>query len=151
MASPARWASTRRLYLVNPLHLASEFVVLGPDLRASTLTVTETLWAEVDEQFGDFAGSSLVSTFAFDEPWPTWEMHPAGDEIVYLLEGETDLVLALPDGEQVCRLAEPGQYLIVPRGAWHTARPKVATRLLFVTPGQGTENRERLPWDKGEP
>jgi hypothetical protein len=53
--------------------------------------------------------------------------------------------------ERTCRLAEPGQYFIVPRGAWHTARPRVATRLLFVTPGQGMENRERLPWDGGEP
>ncbi len=136
--------------MVKPRHLASEFVVLGPDLEASTIAVTETMWAEMDEQFGDFEGASLVSTFAFEEPWPTWEMHPAGDEFVYLLEGDTDMVLASPDGEQVCRLSELGQYVIVPRGAWHTARPRVATRMLFLTPGQGTENCERLPWEDGE-
>jgi mannose-6-phosphate isomerase-like protein (cupin superfamily) len=139
----------RVLFVAKPLELASEFVVLGPDLAASTVSVTEALWAEIDERFGDFAGSCLVSTFAFDAPWPTWEMHPAGDEFIYLLEGDTELLLASPDGQQDCRLAEPGQYLLVPRGTWHTARPRVATRLLFVTPGQGTENRQRLPWDEG--
>ncbi len=135
--------------LADSRKLASEFVVLGRDLAAETVAVTDTLWAELDDRFGDFSGSSLLSTFAFDAPWPTWEMHPAGDEFVYLLEGDTDLVLASPDGEETCRLAEPGEYCIVPRGTWHTARPHVPTRLLFVTPGQGTENREQLPWDDG--
>ena len=125
--------------------------MLGPDQAASTVAVTETLWAELDERFGDFAGSSLISTFAFDTPWPTWEMHPAGDEFVYLLEGDTDMVLATPAGEELCRLSEAGEYLVVPRGTWHTARPRAATRLLFVTPGQGTENRERLPWEATDP
>ena len=60
----------------------------------------------------------------FDVPWPTWEMHPAGDEFVYLLEGDTELALASPDGEQTYRWSEPGQ--------WH-----------------GTENRQRPPWDEG--
>ncbi len=128
--------------------LSEHFVVLGPDLSGQTVAVTDTVWQDIDSQFGDFAGSALVSTFRFDAAWPTWEMHPAGDEFVYLLDGDTDMILATPDGESSLRLSEPGQFVLVPRGRWHTARPHAPTSMLFVTPGQGTENRETLPWEK---
>jgi quercetin dioxygenase-like cupin family protein len=40
-------------------------------------------------------------------------------------------------------LSRPGAFVVVPRGAWHTARIAEATTMLFVTPGEGTENREQ--------
>ncbi len=131
-----------------PLHLERQFVVVGPELDAEIVDVSDTLWDEIDARFGDFRASSLISTFAFDEPRPTWECHPCGDEFVLLLEGDTDMVFASPSGEVRTRLSVAGQYVIVPRG-WHTARPRSATRLLFFTPGEGTENREHLPWEGG--
>lgn len=86
-------------------------------------------------------GCSLISTFAFDSPWGVWEMHPEGDEFVYLLSGDTDFTLH--DGEREIakvRIATPGEYLMVPQGCWHTAHPHMPTRMLFVTPGDGTVN-----------
>jgi len=44
-------------------------------------------------------------------------------------------------GKRVARLAKPGDYVVVPRGTWHTAHVSVPTRMLFVTPGEGTENK----------
>jgi len=35
----------------------------------------------------------------------------------------------------------PGIYEQLDRGTWHTARTSVSTTMLFVTPGEGTENR----------
>ena len=32
-------------------------------------------------------------------------------------------------------------FAIVPRGTWHTARTKTGCRLLFITPGEGTQNQ----------
>ena len=32
-------------------------------------------------------------------------------------------------------------HVVVPKGTWHTARTSVPTKMLFVTPGQGTENK----------
>ena len=85
----------------------------------------------------------LVQRFAFDEPWPTWEMHPAGDEMVYLLSGNTDFVLWVDSEEKVVSINEPGSYVIVPRGTWHTARPHEPTDMLFFTPGECTLNAEQ--------
>ena len=64
------------------------------------------------------------------------------DEFVVLLSGTADLVFATTDGEDVVALSGPGSYVIVPRGVWHTARVHEPTQMLFVTPGEGTENRE---------
>ena len=80
-------------------------------------------------------------TFAFSEDWPTWEIHPHGDEFVYLLEGDTDFVLYTEDGEETVRVNEPGSYVVVPQNTWHTARPYAPTKMLFVTPGEGTLNQ----------
>jgi quercetin dioxygenase-like cupin family protein len=38
-------------------------------------------------------------------------------------------------------LAKPGSYVLVPTNTWHTARTDVATTMLFLTPGLGTEHR----------
>lgn len=87
------------------------------------------------------SGSSLISMFDFDEPWDVWEMHPEGDEFVFLLQGDTDFTLH--DGQREVgrvRISRPGDYLLVPRGIWHRAHPRVPTSMLFVTPGDGTVN-----------
>ena len=106
---------------------------------------TPRFYEELDEEFGGFHRHVLVSEHAFAEAWPTWEMHPAGDELVYLLEGDTDFVLRMPDGDRTVRAREPGTYVLVPKGVWHTARPHAPTRMLFFTPGEGTRNEETPP------
>ena len=128
---------------MNARNLESTFVVSDGDYQADTIDVTDSIWADIDDKYGDFAGRTLVSSFDFDETWPTWEMHPAGDEIVCLVSGEVDVVLALPGGDTTVRLDKPGDFAIVPKGIWHTAIPQTHTRMIFVTPGQGTENREQ--------
>ena len=122
--------------------LDSTFVVTDPGQNAVALSVGDTFWSDLDEKYGDFAGHSLISCFSFEEPWPTWEVHPAGDEFVYLLSGEAEMILATADGDKTVTLSNPGEFVIVPRNTWHTARVSVPTAMLFVTPGEGTINAE---------
>jgi mannose-6-phosphate isomerase-like protein (cupin superfamily) len=119
--------------------------ILAPDGSGTSKAVGDRFYQELDEEFGGFAGHVLIQRFSFDADWPTWEMHPAGDEFVYLLEGDTDFVLKEGALERTVRVSEPGSYVVVPKGAWHTARPHVMTTLLFVTPGAGTLNEEVPP------
>lgn len=125
------------------MDIDSTFVVVNKDLEAETVDVSDKLWAEIDERFGDFAGSSLISSFSFEDDWPSWEVHPHGDEFVCLLAGDVEMTLALADGDQTVHLDQPGSFVIVPKGTWHTAKVNAPTRMLFVTPGQDTENREQ--------
>ena len=124
-----------------PLDLASTFVVIDPNHSATPIAVTPTIFEELDRRFDQFKGRLLVSSFRFDQSWSTWEIHPAGDEIVCLLSGEASLVLDRDGTEEIIHLREPGAFAIVPKGTWHTARTSVPTQMLFVTPGQGTDNR----------
>lgn len=126
---------------MSPLDLAKTFAVLQPDQSVALVDVTPTVYEELDRRFDNFKGRVLVSTFSFDKDWPTWERHPAGDEIVCLLYGDVTLVLEAQGGPQLVHLKDSGTYAVVPKGTWHTARTRIPTRMLFITPGEGTENR----------
>jgi mannose-6-phosphate isomerase-like protein (cupin superfamily) len=121
--------------------LSSTFVVLQPDQRAALVQNSPGVFEELDRRFSGFKGHVLVATFAFDADWTTWERHPAGDELVCLLSGAATLVLERSDGHETVELKKPGEFVLVPQGTWHTARTRVATTMLFVTPGEGTENK----------
>jgi mannose-6-phosphate isomerase-like protein (cupin superfamily) len=124
---------------MTPPDLVSTFVVLQPDQSAVPVAVTPTIWQELDQRFDDFKGRVLVSCFSFDSDWDTWEMHPAGDEIVCLLSGR--VTFEFEGRGHVAELSVPGTYVIVPRGTWHTAHTRVPTKMLFITPGEGTQNK----------
>jgi len=51
-------------------------------------------------------------------------------------------VLWIDETEQTLRVNQPGSYVVVPKRTWHTARPRAPTKMLFVTPGEGTLNAE---------
>ena len=121
------------------LDLTATYVHLRDDRSAATVPVDERFWADIDQRTELHAGR-LVMQFRFTEDWPTWEIHPAGDELVVLLAGKVDMVLRLEDGDRVVPL-EHRAAVVVPRGTWHTARVHAPSEMLFVTPGEGTENR----------
>ncbi|HLU61634.1 MAG TPA: cupin domain-containing protein [Gammaproteobacteria bacterium] len=123
------------------LRIENTAAVLQPDLSVRTVPLTGDFYAALDRDFDGFRGRWLFVTYSFSEAWGNWERHPAGDEIVYLLEGDVEMILETPEGERRVHLDKPGSYAVVPRNTWHTARPRAMTRMLFITPGEGTEHR----------
>lgn len=122
--------------------LNKTFAVLNPNGDAVPVDVADDLYERLDRDFNSFAGCSLVSCHAFESDWPTWEIHPAGDEVVCLLSGEARLVLDHGDRHEEIALDEPLAFAIVPRDTWHTARTKTGCTILFITPGEGTRNKD---------
>ncbi len=84
-----------------------------------------------------------MAQHTFNGPWPTWEMHPHGDELVLCLSGTMTLHQEAPDGATATVTLGPGEYAINPPGVWHTADIDGEATALFITAGEGTENRER--------
>jgi len=126
--------------------LASTYVHLADDMNATLQPVTPEFWPSLmTNQRPDLEPGRLVMLFDFDCDWPTWEMHPAGDEVVVLISGAATFIIRTPDGDTSQTLDQPGEFVIVPRGLWHTAKVSTATSMLFMTPGRGTENRETPP------
>ena len=91
----------------------------------------------------DLDEGRLVSLFRFAEPWTSWEMHPAGDEVVCCVEGRMTLHQELPDGSSQSIELGPGEYAINPPGAWHTADADGPVVALFITAGKDTTHRPR--------
>lgn len=126
------------------MKLAEVFAVLKPDFSVDTVPVTPSIYVELDSKFDRFRNHVLISEHQFSESWPTWERHPGGDEVVVLLSGRVEMVLRQAQGDKCVELTQPGSFVIVPAGIWHTAKTTVSTRMLFVTPGEGTENRAQV-------
>lgn len=126
-----------------PFNLLGTYVRLDVEYRATRIEVTETFWSEVMAgKRSDLDEGWLVATFPYISDWTTSEMHPTGDEIVYLLSGEIDLVFQHDDSERVIPLHK-GTAIVVPRGTWHTARVRTAGEALHITPGAGTQHRPK--------
>ncbi|MGI9323925.1 MAG: hypothetical protein ACR2PZ_01810 [Pseudomonadales bacterium] len=128
-----------------PHDLDQHRAILSPASRFHIKAMSPEFYQELDAEFDGFRGHTLVSQFQFDAAWGVWEMHPQGDELVYLLSGDTDFILRDAAGERRVRVSTPGQYVVVPQGAWHTAEPHEPTHMLFITPGEGTQNLEQPP------
>lgn len=126
------------------MNLKDQCAVLKPDQSVDLLTVTAGLYQELDTRFGGFKSHLLISMHDFEADWGMWENHPAGDEIVVLISGAARMVLRRNSGEETVDLVDQGAFVVVPRGVWHTALIGSATRMLFITPGEGTLNRAEI-------
>jgi len=91
----------------------------------------------------DLDEGRLVALYRFEESWTSWEVHPAGDEVVCCLQGHMTLRQQLADGTERSFDLGPGEYAVNPPGAWHTADTNEPVVALFITAGKGTENRPR--------
>lgn len=121
---------------LNPQHT---YVHLAEDGAARELPGA-AFWQLPEAEAARYGQGWLVSEFAFTEDWPSWEMHPEGDEFVYLLSGAVDLLLEQTGGIVTIPLNGSGA-AVVPRGVWHTAKVHAPSRMLHVTRGAGTRNR----------
>lgn len=118
----------------------STYVHLGRSGVASEVPGGPSFWSLPAEKMAALGGEWLISEFEFTSDWPTWEMHPQGDEFVYLLSGSIELLLERATGVESLFMLGTGA-VIVPRGVWHTAKVNSPSRMLHVTLGAGTETR----------
>ena len=127
---------------MSAFQLQKTFVVLKPDLRADAVPVSDTLYQDLDRDYDQFADHTLVAWHRFENDWPSWEIHPQGDELVCLVSGAATMVLRQNGVDREVDLDSAGASVIVPANTWHTARVSEPTTMIFVTPGEGTDNRE---------
>ena len=91
----------------------------------------------------DLDEGRIVAMYRFDSPWTSWEVHPAGEEVVCCIQGHMVLHQEFPDKSTQSHELGPGEYAINPRGVWHTADVAGHATAIFITAGRGTEHRPR--------
>lgn len=123
-----------------PLHLG-----LGASVQVEPEFTGDMSWYEayVERHRDDGFEGRLVALHTFSEPWPMWEMHPNGTEIVLCTAGTITLHQEKTDGTKATLSLGPGQCAINEPGTWHTADVDGEATALFITPGLGTEHRPR--------
>jgi mannose-6-phosphate isomerase-like protein (cupin superfamily) len=123
--------------------IQSTYLRLRPDSSIEKLPVDASFWPRLMAgQLGDFHHEYLVTCYTYSSDWPSWEIHPNGDEIVMLISGRATMILESRDGQhEPVELEGPGSFAFVPRGTWHTAKTREACTMLFITAGEGTRNR----------
>ena len=127
-----------------PYDIHTTYLHLADGGQATALPVTATFWQDLGSGALAAVGESgrLVSTGSYASDWTSWEMHPQGEEFVCLMSGAADFLLQRADGGvDTVHLAGPGAFVLVPAGAWHTAKVSEPTSMLFITPGTGTEHK----------
>ena len=123
----------------NPLHLG-----LGATAVVQPLFTGMEWYADyVTRNAVDGNEGRLVTMSRFTANWDSWEMHPAGDEVVLCLSGQMTLYQEHADGTAATVTIGPNEYAINPPGTWHTADVEEEATALFITAGMGTEHRPR--------
>lgn len=133
--------------MTDVVDLAAHNIILDAASGARAVAGGDAFWATL--MSGGFPElqdrGRLVALFEYASDWKTWEMHPEGEELVILVSGRATFVLETPEGEREIVLSRCGEMVIVPRGAWHTARTDEPVRMLFVTAGKNTQHRDAKP------
>ncbi|NWG53411.1 MAG: hypothetical protein HXY28_06805 [Hydrogenophilaceae bacterium] len=114
-----------------------EQIHLAPDGRggATQIPVGPDFWETIDQS--PATDNSRVTAFESRADWTTWELRSDGEEILYLLSGETVIFEGLPSAPLA-----PDQAVIAPRGVRRTARVAKPGKV-FITFGEGTQHRPR--------
>ena len=119
------------------------YVHLADGGAATAVPVDERFWAEIGNRT-ELHDGRLLMAHDVNADMTHWEMHPAGDELLFLSSGAVTVVLDEPAGERTVALGA-GQVCIVPKGIWHRLSVQMPGRLLFITPGRGTQHRPLEP------
>lgn len=86
-----------------------------------------------------FSGITFgVATMSENSPHDG-EMHPDGDEILYLISGRVRVVFLDSDDEDIDIL--PGDGLVVPKGVWHRVDIIEPCQIVYLTPGPNNQFR----------
>jgi mannose-6-phosphate isomerase-like protein (cupin superfamily) len=117
--------------------LTENYLSLDKTGEIRRLAGGDEFWSLPGEEIEKFGKDWLITEFSFNEDWKSWEMHPNGEEIVYMLSGAMDLILEKDGERQTFELRSKG-LVIVPRGAWHTAKVFEPSNVLVITRGEET-------------
>ena len=124
------------------------YAFLSDGGAAARVEGTEAFWRELmsgaphseDAKLVADGDGWLLSAYDMTASMTTWEMHPAGDEILCALSGTLEAVIEEGGRERVVKLPA-GSAGVVPRGAWHRLVVRAPGRLLALTYGKGTQHR----------
>jgi len=87
-------------------------------------------------------GLTIGAPWIAGDPPHGGEVHPDGDELLYLVSGAVTVTLELSGGSTSVELGA-GDAIVVPQGVWHQITTREPGRLVHITPGPNGDARPR--------
>jgi mannose-6-phosphate isomerase-like protein (cupin superfamily) len=87
-------------------------------------------------------GFTIGAPVIAGDPPHDGEMHPDGDELLYLVSGTATVTLELSGGNTQVDLGA-GDAIVVPQGVWHQITTPEPAQLIHITPGPNGDARVR--------
>jgi PhnB protein len=78
-----------------------------------------------------------------------WERHFGSDEMIYVMDGETEVV-TLTDGGPVSSTVHAGSLFVCPEGLWHRLTPRPFVSAFYLTPSNTVGSNAKDPRPKAE-
>jgi mannose-6-phosphate isomerase-like protein (cupin superfamily) len=103
-----------------------------------------SLGREPESPIGNFSFHGCTGGVAAFKGRPPWEFHGQGDELLFILAGESDLTVLENDSRSVWTLSA-GHLAIVPSGHWHSNNAPGGVTMLWITPSEGNEHSWEEP------
>jgi PhnB protein len=99
-------------------------------------------------RFLDSMNDHLLVASRGDKP-THWERHLGSDEMIYVMDGETDIV-TLTDGGRVESTIHAGSLFVCPEGLWHRLTPRPFVSAFYLTPSNTVGSEAKDPRPKSE-
>ena len=99
---------------------------------------------EPESPIGHFSFHGCTGGVAAFKGRPPWEYHGQGDELLFILAGESELTVLEKHGRSVWNLSA-GHLAIVPRDHWHANNAPGGVTMLWITPSEGNEHSWEEP------
>jgi mannose-6-phosphate isomerase-like protein (cupin superfamily) len=99
---------------------------------------------EPESPIGNFSFRGCAGGVAAFKGRPPWEYHGQGDEILFILAGESELTVVEKDSRSTWNLSA-AHLAIVPRDHWHSTNAPGGVTMLWITPREGNEHSWEEP------
>src|SRR5690606_26585007 len=106
-------------YAGGHMHATSRSTNLKHAIRSIPEGEPFSLLGDMTAEGGAMAGVIRVHD---DRPAGSWECHPAGEELLVLLDGRATMTVRGPDGSTRDHELAAGDVLLIPRAQPHSAR-----------------------------
>ena len=85
----------------------------------------------------------LLSKHYYSSDWTEWVMHPACDELIYLLSGSMSILLDYGKHRSVVSL-HSNDVTTIPRGVWHTVKIQTPCEVLEISRNLDTKRKKYI-------
>ena len=126
---------------LEPIDLSQTYTLLHSTGDIEKIQGGEHFW-RAPRPHQDRAGQLwLLSEHQYEFDWEDQKMHPAGDEVIYLLSGSMDVILNVGKSATTIKLRTSG-VATIPRGIWYTIKVYSPCHVLNISREFNTKHKK---------